>query len=77
MNEILGVVSSYGYVCGNATYAEKLCRSVEQRGKIAVKRIAIPRSLTKAKDPRNWQEMITEIRECTMVNIQWELGAVR
>lgn len=69
----IGIVSSFNVLCGNATYSEWLAKGLEEKGYL-VERIAVPVSLQKEDDKDALNAIIRKIRECDIVNVQFELG---
>ena len=73
MTETLGIISSFDILCGNATYSEQLAQAAEKRG-MDVKRIAVPNIIQKEDDPKLIDEIIKQVRQCSIINLQMELG---
>ncbi len=73
MSDILGIVSSFNILCGNATYSESLSKGAEKQG-LKVKRIAVPKEIQETNSRKIVDEIIAEIKKCNIINIQMELG---
>jgi len=69
---IIGIVSSFDVLCGNATFSEAIAEGLEKFGK--VKKIKLHRSLQYRQNLHCIKSVIKEIKECDYVNFQFELG---
>lgn len=73
MTETIGIISSFDILCGNATYAEQLAQGLENLGHKVI-RIAVPETIQKEKDNKAIDEIIRQAKQCTIINLQMEIG---
>ncbi|CFR05129.1 glycosyltransferase family protein [Yersinia frederiksenii] len=73
MVEAVGIISSFDILCGNATYSEQLAQGIEKRGGRVI-RIAVPETIQKDDDKKAIAEIIKQAKQCSIINIQMELG---
>jgi len=70
---MLGIISSFDVLCGNATYSSALADSLEKNGH-DVRRIKLSTRLQKEDCKKVKTKILKELHECKNINIQFELG---